>query len=73
MIAVIDALGHETDLAYNLANQNSAIQFAATGETGAGRATFNNSYLYVGGANIYEYQTNGQDQTSIRTTSLRTE
>lgn len=48
------ALGNETDLSYNLANQNTGVSFAATGSTGTGHATFANTYLYVGGPKTEE-------------------
>lgn len=49
MTAVIDALGNETDFNYNSANQQTVLTFAATGETGTGRAQLLNTYLYPGG------------------------
>ncbi|HLJ54175.1 MAG TPA: DUF6531 domain-containing protein, partial [Chthonomonadaceae bacterium] len=58
LTGVLDAVGNETDLSYNLANQNTTITFAATGSTGTGHATFNNVYLYAGGPKTEETQKN---------------
>lgn len=48
-IAEIDALGNETDYAYNLADQLVSVTFPATGQTGTGRGSVATTYLYVGG------------------------
>ena len=58
MTSVVDALSNETDISFNLANQNTGLSFAATGETGTGHATFTNTYLYVGGPKTEESQNN---------------
>ena len=47
--AILDAVGNETDLTYNTANQQTSLTFAATGETGTGRAQLVNMFLYPGG------------------------
>ena len=56
--AVIDALGNETDLTYNNANQQTSLTFAATGETGTGRAQLVNTFLYPGGPKTFTVQYN---------------
>ncbi|HLI49207.1 MAG TPA: cysteine peptidase family C39 domain-containing protein, partial [Chthonomonas sp.] len=57
-IAEIDALGNETDISYNLADQLVQILFPASGMTGSGRASLVNVYLYVGGLKSAEQQYN---------------
>ena len=55
---IIDALGHETDVTYNLANQGIVVNFAATGESGTGRDHVTNTFLYPGGPQTYLTQDN---------------
>ena len=49
IVSAIDALGNETDFAYNLVNQGTSATFAATGTTGTGRAQVVNTFLYPNG------------------------
>jgi len=70
-----DALGNETDISYNLANQPLTTTAPATGQTGNGRATQTNNYLYVGGplanstnssfASVTSYDESGQAVRAI--------
>ena len=48
-IAEMDALGNETDMTYNIANQLSTITFAAANMDGNGRWQVVDSYLYPTG------------------------
>ncbi len=57
-ISEIDALGNETDMAYNIANQLATITFPAAGMTGTGRASLVNTYLYPGAEKTAETQYN---------------
>lgn len=49
LLATWDALGNETDLTYNLADQPLTVTRPATGQTGIGRAVTQYVYLYPGG------------------------
>jgi RHS repeat-associated protein len=46
---VTDAVGNTENLSYNLANQPLAVTYPATGQSGAGNASDQNTYLYVDG------------------------
>jgi len=48
-IAILDALGLETDAAYNAAGQLTQTTLAATGQNGPGRVSHVTAYLYSGG------------------------
>jgi YD repeat-containing protein len=47
--AVIDALGNETDFAYNLADQLTTVTYPATNNSGTGRTQTITAYQYLGG------------------------
>ena len=66
--AVIDALGNETDFAYNLADQLTDTLYPATGDSGAGRAKTTMAYQYPGGpassTTVYDESGNAFRQVS---------
>lgn len=48
-VSALDALGLETELAYNVAGQATQTTLPATGQNGSGQATRVTAYLYPGG------------------------
>lgn len=52
LVSVADALGNETDTAFNLTGQVAQITYPATGQTGTGRGIVQTGYLYTGGPQV---------------------
>jgi len=48
-LSVIDALSNETDMTFNIANQELQTSFPTTGQQGSGHSNSLNAYLYPGG------------------------
>ena len=49
LAGVYDALGNRTDLAYNLADQQLAVAYPPTYQTGSGQSSTHTAYLFPGG------------------------
>jgi RHS repeat-associated protein len=67
--SIVDALGNETDLTYNIVNDGVATVFPATGESGNGRGYSASTYLYPGGPLISQslYDESGSLIRSVST------
>ena len=63
-----DAIGNETDVSYNIANQPVQTTFPATGQQGPGRSNSLNAYLYPGGP-LLNVTTNDESGAAIRQVS----
>ena len=48
-VSVVDPLGNQRGLAYNIVGQTTQVQLPATGQTGSGTSYLQSTYLYPGG------------------------
>ncbi|BDI32589.1 hypothetical protein CCAX7_46400 [Capsulimonas corticalis] len=67
LIAMTDAIGNETDISYNIADQPTTTTLPATGQTGSGRAKQVAAYLFPGGpiVSLTSYDESGNQVRQI--------